>query len=154
MHSDVEDEEQPSGITIFDDEETKEKNEEIFKVDISEPQKKMSICFPGINAPIPENADESCWAAPQSTPSSSNNQSNNRSNCSPELTPRGHSYYQRWPSGSSNGHFSGYANELNSFLSGYSHSNVELGPTPTYTSEFINPYGYPPFPLPSPWHST
>ncbi|XP_074274679.1 uncharacterized protein LOC141598800 [Silene latifolia] len=62
---DLEEEDQPSGIAIFGDDETP-------KVDINDPslderksQKKMMIEFPGINAPIPENADQSLWATPR-----------------------------------------------------------------------------------------
>ncbi|KAH9607048.1 hypothetical protein KSS87_013823 [Heliosperma pusillum] len=63
---DLEEKDQPSGIAIFGDDETQ-------KVDvINDPplderksQKKMMTEFPGINAPIPENADQSLWATPR-----------------------------------------------------------------------------------------
>ncbi|KAI3784980.1 hypothetical protein L1987_44088 [Smallanthus sonchifolius] len=73
---DAEDEDQPSGIEIFGDEVVKQETEdgEILDMDISpphgggeppkpEPPKKMSAQFPGVNAPIPENADEWRWGA-------------------------------------------------------------------------------------------
>ncbi|XP_047314806.1 zinc finger CCHC domain-containing protein 8-like [Impatiens glandulifera] len=70
LDPDIED--QPSGITIFDDDEKiKEETEdgEIFEngsgfTDEPTPlPKKMSIEFPGVNSPIPENADEWKWGA-------------------------------------------------------------------------------------------
>ncbi|CBI16864.3 unnamed protein product, partial [Vitis vinifera] len=62
---DPEEEEQPSGITIYADEEVKDEQEdgEILETEYLEPQRKMSVEFPGINAPIPKNADERRWAA-------------------------------------------------------------------------------------------
>ncbi|KAF2313749.1 hypothetical protein GH714_013138 [Hevea brasiliensis] len=61
---DPDDEDQPSGITIFADEDVKEEQEdgEIIETDCPDPPKKMAVEFPGINAPIPENADERLWA--------------------------------------------------------------------------------------------
>ncbi|KAL1208793.1 hypothetical protein V5N11_009307 [Cardamine amara subsp. amara] len=57
-----------SGITIFGEEETKEEEEvnaeegEILESSsLQEPKKKMTVGFPGINAPIPENADMRLW---------------------------------------------------------------------------------------------
>ncbi|PIA39526.1 hypothetical protein AQUCO_02600170v1 [Aquilegia coerulea] len=57
-------EDQPSGITIYADEKTKDGEEdgEILDTNNPEPKKKMTVEFPGINAPIPENADERRWA--------------------------------------------------------------------------------------------
>ncbi|XP_010528466.1 PREDICTED: uncharacterized protein LOC104805556 [Tarenaya hassleriana] len=56
----------PSGITIFGEEETRvEETEdgEIFeKTSPRDPPKKKTVEFPGINAPIPEKADERLWA--------------------------------------------------------------------------------------------
>ncbi|CAL9753808.1 unnamed protein product [Musa acuminata subsp. burmannicoides] len=71
---DVDDEDQPSGITIYADEETKEEYEDGELPERSEPeppQRKMTVKFPGINAPLLENADHHRWAAP-STGSGSN----------------------------------------------------------------------------------
>ena len=79
---DPEDEDQPSGIIIFADEEIKEEkgDGEILETECPELPKKMSVEFPGINAPIPENADERRWAARLSSSNSSRNQSNRKSN--------------------------------------------------------------------------
>lgn len=64
----------PSGITIFGEEETcveeTEDGEILEKVSPPEPPKKMTVEFPGINAPIPENADERLWAPAPSNPDS------------------------------------------------------------------------------------
>lgn len=77
MNLDVDDEDQPSGITIFTDEDMAETEDgEIMGADSSNPKKKMSVEFPGINAPIPENADERSWAA-RAGPSSSSDHSRN-----------------------------------------------------------------------------
>lgn len=53
-------EDQLSGITIFADKEIKGRQDdgEIIRTNTPEPQKKMTFKFPGINALIPENADE------------------------------------------------------------------------------------------------
>ncbi|KAF3782961.1 Zinc finger CCHC domain-containing protein 8 [Nymphaea thermarum] len=82
----TEDEAEPSGITIYTDEKSEEACEdgEILETDnsISQEGKKMMIDFPGINAPIPENADSRCWAAsPKQThgPASGRDWSNPRS---------------------------------------------------------------------------
>ncbi|WOK94181.1 zinc finger CCHC domain-containing protein 8 [Canna indica] len=77
-YMDVENEDQPSGITIYADEEAKEEATEEYedgelpeRSEPEPPQKKMTVEFPGINAPIPENADHRRWAA-SSTGSGSN----------------------------------------------------------------------------------
>lgn len=60
----------PSGITIFADEEIEEDTEEGEILEKSEPEpppKKMSVEFPGVNAPIPEDADKWRWAAGSSS---------------------------------------------------------------------------------------
>lgn len=60
----VDDEDKPSGITIFGDDEVKLDYEE---GELPEqgvpppPQKRMTVEFPGINAPIPENGDRWLW---------------------------------------------------------------------------------------------
>ncbi|XP_074591959.1 uncharacterized protein LOC141847773 [Curcuma longa] len=60
---DDEDEDLPSGITIFADETKQEfKDGELpERCDLEPPRKKMSVAFPGINAPIPDNADSKRW---------------------------------------------------------------------------------------------
>ncbi|KAL9158002.1 hypothetical protein ABFS82_08G040000 [Erythranthe guttata] len=77
-------EDQPSGITIFGDDEStvKAENEEgeILDGSFTEPTRKMTVEFPGINAPIPENADKWLWAAPSSANSSRYRSSQSRYN--------------------------------------------------------------------------
>ncbi|XP_031117215.1 zinc finger CCHC domain-containing protein 8-like [Ipomoea triloba] len=67
---DPDNEDMPSGITIFADEEIEEETEEgeiLEKTDPEPPPKKMSVEFPGINAPVPEDADKWRWAAGSSS---------------------------------------------------------------------------------------
>ncbi|KAL1807038.1 hypothetical protein ACET3Z_030106 [Daucus carota] len=119
---DVEDSDQPSGITIFDDDESCQQKEITEEVVVVEPGRTRSVSFPGINAPIPENADQSRWAAsplPQNI-NPSGYHSNQWSNISSELPYRGNSYFERQQSDNRNGFFSGYAQELDSLLSSYS----------------------------------
>uniref|UniRef100_A0A803KV83 PSP proline-rich domain-containing protein n=1 Tax=Chenopodium quinoa TaxID=63459 RepID=A0A803KV83_CHEQI len=79
---DEDEEDQPSGISIFGDEETQNldgKND--LQLDVGKSQKKFIVDFPGINAVIPENADQMKWAAPViPAPEHAWNQSNNRWN--------------------------------------------------------------------------
>ncbi|CAL1390743.1 unnamed protein product [Linum trigynum] len=87
---DADDEEQPSGITIFGEEEAMVVGEEQEEGEITmennipkpphEPPRKMNktIEFPGINAPIPENADEELWAAGGPSSSSFDTTNKNR----------------------------------------------------------------------------
>ncbi|GAB2225392.1 hypothetical protein Droror1_Dr00006184 [Drosera rotundifolia] len=57
------DEDEPSGIVIFDDEDKKDDEEEgEIQADPLEPPRKKTVAFPGINAPIPGNADKRLWA--------------------------------------------------------------------------------------------
>ncbi|KAM5581016.1 hypothetical protein ABKV19_010297 [Rosa sericea] len=98
---DVDDEDQPSGIIIHGGEETKVEQEdgEIIETDHPEPpepQRKMTVEFPGVNAPIPENADERLWAPGPSLSDPSRNRSHNRSNHYSEPVSRGHYREQRW----------------------------------------------------------
>lgn len=93
----------PSGITIFTDgEETKQETEdgEILETDvpIPAPQRKMSVEFPGINAPIPENVDERRWSCGASSSDPYRNRSNRRlNNHSSELNSNKGNYRdQRW----------------------------------------------------------
>lgn len=74
---DLEEEDQPSGIVVYDNEDSKEENEECVNVNPTEPKRKMSVDFPGINAPIPVNADRSCWATSNFQPTGFNSCSNN-----------------------------------------------------------------------------
>lgn len=62
---DSEEEDQLSGIAIFGNEENQNVDSTIdLPLDVKKSQKKMSVDFPGINAPIPENADQKIWTAP------------------------------------------------------------------------------------------
>ncbi|KAL6604799.1 hypothetical protein ACP70R_042743 [Stipagrostis hirtigluma subsp. patula] len=68
----VDDEDKPSGITIFGDAEVKleyEEGELPEQGEPSPPRKRMTVEFPGINAPIPENGDRWLWGStpPQSS---------------------------------------------------------------------------------------
>ncbi|XP_027150825.1 uncharacterized protein LOC113751144 isoform X1 [Coffea eugenioides] len=94
---DPDNEDQPSGITIFGDEENGEDTEEGEILDSShpEPARKMSIEFPGVNAPIPQNADEMRWAAGPSDLNMSRNRSYSRSNRTSDSGSRGHYHEQR-----------------------------------------------------------
>lgn len=60
---DLEDDDQPSGIMIFSNGDTKEENEKCVNSNLKEPKRKMTVDFPGINAPIPVNANKTRWAA-------------------------------------------------------------------------------------------
>uniref|UniRef100_A0A1J3EGN9 Zinc finger CCHC domain-containing protein 8 n=1 Tax=Noccaea caerulescens TaxID=107243 RepID=A0A1J3EGN9_NOCCA len=82
-----------SGITIFGEEkeETREEMESedgeiLEKASPPEPQMKMTVEFPGINAPLPENADEWVWEA---DPSFRSSRSNSRWQ---QRISRGHDY--------------------------------------------------------------
>ncbi|KAK9714098.1 hypothetical protein RND81_06G071600 [Saponaria officinalis] len=87
----LEDENLPSGITIFADEEIKEEKEdgEILEPELGDVPRKMSVKYPGVNAPIPNNADEKVWAARSSNPDRHGNGDNGRSNRSSESNFRG-----------------------------------------------------------------
>ncbi|KAL1127704.1 hypothetical protein V6Z11_A13G195900 [Gossypium hirsutum] len=87
------DEDEPSGITIYADAEVDEGQEdgEIAEmVQQPEPRMKMTVEFPGINAPIPVEADEKLWAPSRSSESfKSRSQSHHRVNHSSESGSRG-----------------------------------------------------------------
>lgn len=96
---DPDDVDQPSGITIFADEEIKEQEDgEIIEQEHPKsPPRKMTVEFPGVNAPIPENANEERWAAATSYSDSSRNQSHRRLNHTSESVSRAHHHReQRW----------------------------------------------------------
>ncbi|XP_057445382.1 uncharacterized protein LOC130737584 isoform X2 [Lotus japonicus] len=95
---DVDAEDQPSGITIYTDAEIAEQEDgEIMEANHSKPKRKMTVGFPGINAPIPENADERLWAAGAGPSSSdvSRNLPQHRSNHNTDHGSRGHYREQR-----------------------------------------------------------
>ncbi|KAL8258133.1 hypothetical protein R6Q59_030174 [Mikania micrantha] len=93
---DLEDDNQPSGINIYSNIDTKEENEERINTSSKDPERKMTVDFPGINAPIPVNADQNCWTYHNIKPVSFNSYSNK--NCPlnhkigsfAELHSRGH----------------------------------------------------------------
>ncbi|KAL6983059.1 hypothetical protein U1Q18_016451 [Sarracenia purpurea var. burkii] len=88
---------EPSGITIFADEESTEGKEDGKILETPEPVKKMSVEFPGINAPIPENADERRWTAGPSSFDSSRDRSPHILKDSSELISSRDQYQeQRW----------------------------------------------------------
>ncbi|WMV18437.1 hypothetical protein MTR67_011822 [Solanum verrucosum] len=92
-----EDEDQPSGITIFADEKNKEETEEgeILDKSFPNPPRKMSVDFPGVNAPIPEHANERRWEAAPSSSRYSRSYSHNRYNHAQDYVNRGHYHEQR-----------------------------------------------------------
>ncbi|KAH9675888.1 CCHC-type domain-containing protein [Citrus sinensis] len=95
---DSEDDDQPSGITIYADREIKEGQEDGEIIETGRPasKRKMTAEFPGINAPIPENADERLWAARPSSSDSSRDRSHHRLNHHSESISRGRYHEQRW----------------------------------------------------------
>ncbi|XP_063937481.1 uncharacterized protein LOC108196025 [Daucus carota subsp. sativus] len=95
---DPEEKDQPSGITIFaEEEESKDDTEdgEILDTDSQELPKKKSVEFPGINGPIPGNADEKHWTAVHQTPDISRERPHRRFNHSSESSGK-YSQEQRW----------------------------------------------------------
>ncbi|GMH03953.1 hypothetical protein Nepgr_005792 [Nepenthes gracilis] len=138
---DPEDEDQPSGIVIFaDDDENEEQEEgEVLRSNKSKRPKKMGVSFPGINAPIPENADERLWAA---RPSGSNT-FQSRDIVASDSHSRGRSYREQrnardsrddGPPGCEPGHSSltsSYQPRYGGYDSGYpSHSSRGNNPIP------------------------
>ncbi|XP_057769917.1 uncharacterized protein LOC130989824 isoform X2 [Salvia miltiorrhiza] len=95
---DADTEDQPSGITIFGDDTSKDESEEgeILDTSLAEPSRKMTVEFPGINAPVPENADERFWAPISSSSNSSRYSSHQRYNQPSETSSRGYYSEQRW----------------------------------------------------------
>lgn len=87
----MDDEDQPSGITIYGEEEIREQEDgEIVEADYSKSERKMTVKFPGINAPIPENADERLWAAgPSGSDTFRNRPQHRSSNYSTDHVSRG-----------------------------------------------------------------
>ncbi|RZC58342.1 hypothetical protein C5167_005649 [Papaver somniferum] len=106
-YMDLDDEDQASGIKIYLDEKTRIDQEDGELSETDEPEqpeqkKKMSVEFPGINAPIPKNADERRWAAlPAVSSFDPYRNAINRFNPSPshssEANYRGHFSDQRRP---------------------------------------------------------
>ncbi|KAJ6999267.1 hypothetical protein NC653_010069 [Populus alba x Populus x berolinensis] len=95
---DPDDEDQPSGITIFADGDVNEEQEdgEITETEPPpEPQRKMSVEFPGINAAIPENADQRLWEVGPTSSDPWRHRSQPRLKYSSEATGRWHHHEQR-----------------------------------------------------------
>ncbi|CAL4887271.1 unnamed protein product [Urochloa decumbens] len=77
----VDDEDKPSGITIFGDSEVKleyEEGELPEQGEASPPRKRMTVEFPGINAPIPEDGDRWLWGSAPPQPSGRHHSSDSR----------------------------------------------------------------------------
>ncbi|XP_020583597.1 zinc finger CCHC domain-containing protein 8-like isoform X2 [Phalaenopsis equestris] len=75
-------EDRPSGIVIFADEEVDAECEEGELPDRADPtpsKKRMTVEFPGINAPIPENADNWVWATSRSSHNQNSHTDSNQS---------------------------------------------------------------------------
>ncbi|KAK1686914.1 hypothetical protein QYE76_047762 [Lolium multiflorum] len=90
----VEDEDKPSGITIFGDGEVKAEHEEGELPEQGEPSpplKKMTVEFPGINAPVPENGDPWLWGS--TPPQSSSGRHHHPSSDSRDRGPPGAEHY-------------------------------------------------------------
>ncbi|GMP80648.1 hypothetical protein CsSME_00035668 [Camellia sinensis var. sinensis] len=139
----VEEQEQPSGITIFTDEGNKEEKEDdgeigkILEKVYPDLPRKMSAEFPGINAPIPENADERRWTT--AGPSSSDlakNQSHCRSNFSLESISRGMYHRQRWSRDIRNegppGIDPGFSPTLSGYTSQSAQGNISVPISPSF----------------------
>ncbi|KAJ7971186.1 Zinc finger CCHC domain-containing protein 8 [Quillaja saponaria] len=94
---DPDDEDQPSGITIYADGDITEEQEdgEIIETDYPKPKRKMTVEFPGMNAPIPENSDKRLWAPGTSSLDLSRNRLHRRLNTYPEHVKRGNHHEQR-----------------------------------------------------------
>jgi zinc finger CCHC domain-containing protein 8 len=130
----------PSGITIFGEEEKKEDTEdgEIREdnEELPEAPRKMSVEFPGINGPIPENADEARWTDGPSRSDLSRNRSSRRHHQPEQQTPP---QQQRWssrdeappgvePSAYSQRYGSGAESAYPSYSPSYSHHDRRLSP--------------------------
>ena len=145
---DPDEEDQPSGITIFADDEIKEEQEDGEIVDTQpietakrELKMKMSVEFPGINGPIPKNADERLWA------DISGNRFHRRSSTSHSLEPisRGHHREERLsrsefrddgPPGVDQGFDPAFSTHLPRYSSSYESSSNSHSPR-------LNSYGRP-----------
>lgn len=125
-----EDENQPSGITIYGAEDAKPEYEDGELPERGEPilERTMTVEFPGINAPIPENADERRWT---STPASSTEQRRNRYENSPSLHL---SDSQR-----------GFPQDQSRHREYVSHHGLDMGPSPSHGySQRYSPYSQSP----------
>ncbi|KAJ8448208.1 hypothetical protein Cgig2_025132 [Carnegiea gigantea] len=88
-------EDQPSGIAIYADEDTDNATvENDHSLNPQKSPKKMTVDFPGINVPMPENADPWLWTAPTPRgpphPDLSWNQLNRQSHAQHSMRPNHH----------------------------------------------------------------
>lgn len=95
--ADPDDKDQPSGITIFADGDVNEEHEdgEIMETELPEPKRKMSVEFPGVNAAIPENADQRLWEVGPASSDPCRHRSHHRLNYLSEATGRWNHHEQR-----------------------------------------------------------
>lgn len=125
-----EDKDQPSGITIFGAEDTKPEYEDGELPERGEPvlEQTKTVEFPGINAPIPENADERRWA---STPASSTEHWRNR--------------YENSPSQHLSDPHRGFSQDQSRHREYGSHHALDAGPSPSQGySQRYSPYSQSP----------
>ncbi|XP_008790601.2 uncharacterized protein LOC103707757 [Phoenix dactylifera] len=138
----IEDEDQPSGITIYADEEIQEDYEDgeiPEKGEPEPPERRMTVEFPGINAPIPENADYRRWATPSAGYSGSmsfKSHSHARSNRLSE-SHRGHYHDHRWSTDQRDDGPPGSKHGFPSPMAGYSprYSPYDQNPIPRSPSQ-------------------
>lgn len=139
----IEDEDQPSGITIYADEEIQEDYEDgelPEKGEPEPPERRMTVEFPGINAPIPENADYRRWATPPTGYSGSMSSLKSRSHTQSYRSAESHReryHDQRWstdrqddgpPPGLKHGPLSSMASHSPRY-SPYDHHRIPRSPT-------------------------
>lgn len=138
----IEDEDQPSGITIYADEKIQEDYEDGELPERGEPEppeRRMTVEFPGINAPIPENADYRRWATPPTGYSGSmsfKSRSHTRSSRLSE-SHRGHYHDERWSADQRDDGPPGSKHGLPSSMAGYSprYSPYDQNPIPRSPSQ-------------------
>ncbi|KAM0932961.1 putative transcription factor interactor and regulator CCHC(Zn) family [Dioscorea sansibarensis] len=160
----AEDEDQPSGITIFsEEEETKEEYEEGELSEKAEPEtplRKMAAEFPGINAPSPANADQRLWAVHSGGFSGSDTFKHHRYSRSNHLSEsHGGRCHERWfedyrddrlPSSDARGYYSPRYSPSGQYPAPKrSLSDRECG-SPLLYKNSTNPFTYPPPPPPPP----
>ncbi|RVW45548.1 Zinc finger CCHC domain-containing protein 8 [Vitis vinifera] len=127
----------------LDEETREEEDKENLKLNTSILQKTMSVDFPGINAPIPEHADERRWTTSQLPVSfdSLRNRANLRSNCSSESISNGLPHNQRGPRDYRDGGFPGYSPTMFDHSRGYSGFSLSR-PSEYFSLRGDNPNGY------------
>lgn len=131
---------EPSGLTIFGEEEIKEEQEkedgEIQDMEMSPPPelptlpKKMSVDFPGINAAIPANADKRLWAPTSSNADSFDYRSNRSFDYPSDSTGRDQFRESRWSRDSGDDGPPG----VNTSVYSYSSWHASYNPTDSFQS--------------------